>query len=224
MKNKKKLKEVNITEDYSKEVLAKRKALQPQLMEERKKDPNNGNELTTSFKDSIEKDTPTQSKYEKFINILQIATKKDNPKSNKICSEETKQLLQKRKELIQIKENKINRCEIAEISKKINESIRKDKKQKRQNTLKKHIEKTGGIKKATKELNPKKDWLLKVKTKDGNCTYKRQEILKIATDYYQNLYQSKNLKKEIAERNITDIEQIPKILKEETIRAIHTQK
>lgn len=37
MRNKKKLKGIYITEDYSKEILEKRKALQPQLIEERKK-------------------------------------------------------------------------------------------------------------------------------------------------------------------------------------------
>lgn len=37
MKNKKKLKEIYLTEDYSKEILEKRKALQPQLIEARKK-------------------------------------------------------------------------------------------------------------------------------------------------------------------------------------------
>ncbi|PZC75915.1 hypothetical protein B5X24_HaOG205308 [Helicoverpa armigera] len=37
MKNKKKLKEIYITEDYSKETMEKRKALQPKLIEERKK-------------------------------------------------------------------------------------------------------------------------------------------------------------------------------------------
>lgn len=37
MKNKKSLKEIYILEDYSKEVLDKRRALQPQLLEERKK-------------------------------------------------------------------------------------------------------------------------------------------------------------------------------------------
>lgn len=36
MKNKKKLKEFYITEDYSKETLEKRKALQPKLIEDRK--------------------------------------------------------------------------------------------------------------------------------------------------------------------------------------------
>lgn len=37
MRNKKKLKELYLTEDYSKETLEKRKALQPKVMEERKK-------------------------------------------------------------------------------------------------------------------------------------------------------------------------------------------
>ncbi|CAH2096957.1 unnamed protein product [Euphydryas editha] len=166
---------------------------------------------------------PIQEQYAELINLLKTETKKVNTESKKVISDETYQLLKERQELLQRKEKKINRSKISELSKKINLNIRKDKKIKRQNTLKKHIEKTGGIKKAIKELNSKKDWMLKVKTMNNNYTNKRTEIMKVATEYYRNLYQTKNPKRIISKIN-TDCESIPRILKEETIRAINTQK
>lgn len=63
--------------------------------------------------------------------------------------------------------------------------------------------------------------MLQAKNKDGNYTNKRPDIIKVATDYYRNLYQSK---KKISQRNETDDESIPKILLKETIRAINIQK
>ncbi|CAH2098346.1 unnamed protein product [Euphydryas editha] len=75
-----------------------------------------------------------------------------------------------------------------------------------------------------KELNDKNEWMLKVKTKNRNHTSKRPEILKIATDYYRDLYHSKNLRLLIEEPNFIDLEPIPEILTEETIKAINTQK
>ncbi|XP_045447688.1 uncharacterized protein LOC123656009 [Melitaea cinxia] len=164
---------------------------------------------------------PIQEQYAKLISLLKTETKKVNTDSKKVISDETYQLLKERKELLQKKEKKNYRPRISELSKKINVNIRKDKKIKRQNTLKKHIEKTGGIKKAIKELNSKKEWMLKVKTMDNNYTNKRTEIVKVATEYYRNLYRSKNPKR-ITNKINTD--SIPEILKEETIRAINTQK
>ncbi|GBP16131.1 Craniofacial development protein 2 [Eumeta japonica] len=112
----------------------------------------NGDQLKTILEKPIEKNkgnsVPIQEKYEKLINTLQKETKKVNPRSKSVVSDETKQLLHARKELLQKKGNIINRGKIAEISKIINKNIRKDRKLKRQDTLKKHIEKTGGTKKA----------------------------------------------------------------------------
>ncbi|XP_045457584.1 uncharacterized protein LOC123667789 [Melitaea cinxia] len=112
---------------------------------------------------------PIQEQYAKLISLLKTETKKVNTDSKKVISDETYQLLKERKELLQKKEKKNYRPKISELSKKINVNIRKDKKIKRQNTLKKHIEKTGGIKKAIKELNSKKEWMLKVKTMDNKA-------------------------------------------------------
>lgn len=64
-----------------------------------------------------------------------------------------------------------------------------------------------------------------LKTKNENLTSKRPEILKLATEYYRKLYQSKNSTEIVKEYNLDDSHRpIPEILIEETIKAIYTQK
>lgn len=166
-----------------------------------------------------------QEKYNKLLNQLKTVPRKVNTNSKKRVSLRSKQLLQKRKELLQEKKTKDNRRKIAEISKSISKELRNERKTKRFNTMKNYIEKTGGIKKALKELNRKKDWILNTKKKDGKITEKRPEILKAATEFYRNLYQSQKLGQVVSEYDTsTDEEEIPEILNEETIKAISTQK
>ncbi|XP_062532931.1 uncharacterized protein LOC134201702 [Bombyx mori] len=120
--------------------------------------------------------SPTESekkddiaKIEKFYGDLQTTI--DNSYRNIIVMGDFNgKLLHERKILLQGTQDKDSRAKIAEISKRINEKIRKDKKTKRQNTLKKHIQRTGGIKKAIKELKIKKDWMPRVITKSGHVT------------------------------------------------------
>lgn len=103
-----------------------------------------------------ERATPVEEKYGKFLNVLITETKKVN--KEKIISKETQKLLEERRKLLQSKERyREERNKIAEVSKKINESIRKDRKTRRRETLEKHIKRTGGVKKAIKELNDKKN-------------------------------------------------------------------
>lgn len=134
-------------------------------------------------------------------------------------------LLEERRKMLQSKERyREERNKIAEVSKKINESIRKDRKTRRRETLEKHIKRTGGVKKAIKELNDKKEWMLTVKNKNKKQIRERPDIIKVATDYYRELYKSKNPKVVTEERYPVNSEPIPKILKEETAKAINTQK
>ena len=63
-----------------------------------------GDQLTTSFKELMEKNLPTQAKYEELINILQKDSKKVNP-NKKVISDETQELLQCRKELLKNDKN-----------------------------------------------------------------------------------------------------------------------
>lgn len=186
------------------------------------------NNLQTSL-DAAElekKEYPSiQEKYNLLLNQLKTVTRKTNKSIKKEVSLTIKQLLQERKELLRQKEIKGNRQRVTEVSKKISEQLRKERKTKRSNTMKSYIEKTGGIKKALKELNYKKDWIPSMRKKDGNSTGKRLEILKIATEFYRNLYRSQKEKDTIKENDeITNEEYIPEIMKEETIKAINTQK
>lgn len=168
--------------------------------------------------------TSTQEKYNLLLNQLKTVARKTIKDIKQEVSLTIKQLLQERKELRQQRRTKENRQRITEVSKKISEQLRKDRKTKRSNTLKSYIEKTGGIKKALKELNHKKDWILCMKNRDGKNTGKRHEILKIATKFYRDLYRSQKEKDTIKENDKTDEEYIPEIMKEETIKAINTQK
>ncbi|GBP89012.1 hypothetical protein EVAR_36606_1 [Eumeta japonica] len=156
----------------------------------------------------------------------------ETPKINKedetkVLSCESKQLLEQRKEIIRKgKECIESRQKIKSLSEQINVSIRRDRKVRRQNTLQKHIERTGGLKKAIKELEDKRNWLPYLKNKHNDSTSKRQEILKIATDYYKDLYKSKAGK---IEHNVDfeawpDSEPVPPILKKKLIKAINSQK
>ncbi|XP_045496057.1 uncharacterized protein LOC123694618 [Colias croceus] len=110
---------------------------------------------------------PIEEKYNKLLHKLKTVTKKTNTNTKKEISSESKALLQKRKELLHDRKTKENRKKISELSKLINEKLRKERKTKRTNTMKNFIEKTGGIKKAIKELNCKKEWITSMKKKDG---------------------------------------------------------
>ncbi|KOB52012.1 Endonuclease-reverse transcriptase [Operophtera brumata] len=170
-------------------------------------------------------DKPIQERYDNILHIHKTEVKKTNKQTERTLSLETKQFIKERKELIHKGKNKQTRHKISELSKKINEHIRKDLKVKRQNTIKTFIEKTGGMKKALKELNQKKIWMPNIKTKNGNSTSKRQEILKIATEYYRILYQRQATALVEKQKEITiDLESAPIILQEETTKAINTQK
>lgn len=188
--------------------------------------------LLENLQTSLKKDrhgkkelTSTEEKYNGLINQLKTVTRKTNTNNKKEISLITKHLLQERKELIQQKKSKEIRQKITEISKKISEQLRKERKTKRLSTIEKFIERTGGIKKARKELNHKKEWIPRMKKKDGITTGNRLDILKIATDYYRHLYTSQRFEETQKEYNIpTDAEQTPKILTIETMQAIKTQK
>lgn len=191
----------------------------------------NNDILLNNLKNAINENTktnhkPIQERYNSILNILKTEVRKTNEQTTEsTLSSETKQLINERKELIQKEKTKQTRHKISELSKKINEHIRKDRKSKRRKTMKMFIEKTGGIKKALKELNHKKTWMPNIKTENGSSASKRQEILKIATDYYRKLYQRQKTAR-VEEQNLitTNSESVPIILQEEVIRAINTQK
>ncbi|CAK1595505.1 unnamed protein product [Parnassius mnemosyne] len=143
------------------------------------------NEHITS--DEIE----TTLKYDILENELQslYISKNYAHKPNKYqLSEHTLQLIGERKELIAIQAKKENIKLVADLSKRIRESIRKDRKVKRLKTFEHYIQKKGGVKKALKELREVgKEWIPKLKDK-SNTTTIRQNIKDLATSFYRQLY------------------------------------
>lgn len=75
---------------------------------------------TTQFLNNLQDLTNNETKeplsiqehYKKIINLLRTETKKTNAESKRVISDETYQLLQERKELLQQKEKKVNRPKI----------------------------------------------------------------------------------------------------------------
>ncbi|GBP63129.1 hypothetical protein EVAR_50060_1 [Eumeta japonica] len=138
---------------------------------------------------------------------------------------ETKTLVEERKLLLKLKKDKYNLKAISEISKKISNSIKKDRTKRRINIINYHIKKTGGVKKALKELVESKKWIPNIRNKTGKQETKRRNIIQIATDFYRTLYAAEpNTKK--AAINLEDDERgdIPDFLQSEREKAIQSQK
>ncbi|CAG5046281.1 unnamed protein product [Parnassius apollo] len=151
--------------------------------------------------------------------IQLITNTKAEPK--KWLTTNTKKLLEARNHLISTKDTHDRRKKLTEISKQIKDSIRKDRKLNRMETIKTFISKTGGIKKAYRELRNSKNWIVKMKNDSGKWNHRRTGILDIATSYYKRLYESNTTEDEI---DLVDTSNIPNILQAEVEKAIDTQK
>ncbi|CAF4744203.1 unnamed protein product [Pieris macdunnoughi] len=168
-----------------------------------------------------------RNKCTRLQNQLRYANTRKEKKQKYILSDSTMQLINKRKSLIANKNGIRNLREIAEISKGIRKSIRRDRKTRRIQTLEKHIIESGGTKKALKELREATPWVPNLKRNQINIT-NRKTIVKTASDFYKNLYsnpaiagneQCNNYKTTIYPSNLE-----PDILQSEVRKAILSQK
>ncbi|GBP95843.1 hypothetical protein EVAR_65499_1 [Eumeta japonica] len=129
------------------------------------------------------KDAGIQEKYNWLERTIKTQLKRIKPRKKIQTTgyQKTTNLLEQRSALISAKMTDNNRKEITKISKEIKENIRKDRRQRRMETIERHIRQTGGIKKAYKELTNKKEWIVKMKNSNGIKKIGRKEILNIAT-------------------------------------------
>ncbi|KAF9811684.1 hypothetical protein SFRURICE_011047 [Spodoptera frugiperda] len=109
-------------------------------------------ELVDCIKDIvIETGTQLESHEITKVHRKQLTeVKNGNKKEKYTLSDTTKQLIEERKHLLSSK--KRNAKLITDLSKQIKENIRKDRRSRRMQTLEKHIIRTGGVKKALKDL------------------------------------------------------------------------
>lgn len=170
-------------------------------------------------------DLNVKDKYNKMQGLL--STKKTIRSKEGIrikwISEETETLLKARAELIKIvNKTKSIRSNITEISKQIKLNLRKDRQKQRLETLDKCIRKTGGIKKAIKQLLEKRDWIPKMKNTNQQLETKRANISAIATNFFRDLYSSEN--KNVIPTDLSRVETVPEIMRSEVEWAIQSQK
>ena len=183
-------------------------------------------EITQNLKDKFRNykhsttNMGTQDKYnyiEKLILDVVSNYSKHMDKTKSWLSTKTINLLTEREKTISANKTEKRRTEIANISKEIKLSMKKDRKQKRMDTIEKHVIKSGGIKKAYKELTNTKDWIVKIKNRKGESDCRRENILEVATAYYKELFEINTAEAEV---ELTDNADIPTILLTEVEHAI----
>lgn len=137
--------------------------------------------------------------YDKITNAIDIGLKRiqgltsnTNTETKQIISARTKALISRRQEIHKTKpKSRAMKNELKALYKLISKRINHDYKAHRIQTIKKHLQATGSAKKAYKELKTHKSWIEELKNRT-KITQKRSEILKIATDFYKDLYNSPN--------------------------------
>ncbi|XP_064076283.1 uncharacterized protein LOC135194598 [Vanessa tameamea] len=111
---------------------------------------------------------------------------------NKILSDEALELMKLRNELqSKIKLNKNDKEKFKMLYKTTNKEIKSCYNTYRINTIKKHIDKSRSAKKAYKELNKTKNWITCLHS-SSNKAATWLDIIKVATDFYANLYGHSN--------------------------------
>lgn len=185
---------------------------------------NNLQELTYENEDDI------IANYRKLEKQLTTTININKSKSKYPLSNETIQLIKRRKLLLDQGKNKENMQLITEISKQINKYIRRDRKNKRLEVLERQIIRTGGVRKALKELRETgKEWMPKLRKKEDIIT-NRKGIHELATEFYKELYSNKDACKhhitQPSKSKVTNSlpEQEPDILESEVEKAIKSQK
>ncbi|KAL4705942.1 hypothetical protein ACJJTC_017524 [Scirpophaga incertulas] len=120
---------------------------------------------------------------------LSLKTNMDTyKKKHKILSDTTKQLIERRAELLRTKnKTKDIKLELQALFKQTNKAIRIDYKQHRQIIIEKNLLKYRSTKRAQKDLTLHKAWIRKLKDGDNNIET-RQDIIKCATKFYEELY------------------------------------
>lgn len=163
---------------------------------------------------------------------LQVA-RTPNSNSTKVRSaltKNTERLLKRRQELQRTKnKTRSMKNELKALYKLVSKYIKRDYKNHRMNILQKHLEQTGSLKKGFKELRTGKTWIEGLKN-SGGTAYNRKDIIKIATNFYKELYSTTNITRDTNHtgNDQTDIEALQPPIEpvecEETIETINRLK
>lgn len=184
-----------------------------------------------------QENTTVQTYYEKLIQVitqsLQSArsTKETTNKRRKILSERTETLI-KRRQILHNTKNKTlaMKNETSALYKLISKYIKYDYARHRFQTIEKHMKQAGSSKKALKELRTNTTWIEGL-NQAGSTSNNRNDIMRIATEFYKTLYSTKTQKNTVHsntnstyESNKGNITQIDESEVIEAIKRLKTDK
>ncbi|CAK1583093.1 unnamed protein product [Parnassius mnemosyne] len=145
----------------------------------------------------LEETYTVQTLYNNLENCLLESMKTDKQvekrKLYNILTEETLSLIKQRHKLQNLKhKSREDKIKLSYIYKITNKNIRKDYKRHRLKTIEEYVMTSGSCKRAYKELRSHKTWIPSL-LENSSPSNNRENILKIATKFYQNLYDQKDL-------------------------------
>ncbi|XP_022816853.1 uncharacterized protein LOC111349834 [Spodoptera litura] len=138
-----------------------------------------------------------QELYSKIAAAINISLKtaqevSKHKDTDSIISARTRLLMLRRQYLQNTKpKTRTMKNELKALYKLISKYIRNDYDTHRKKTIEKHIIQYGSLKRANKELRSHKTWIEGLKA-SNKTTYERKEILKVATNFYRELYDYEN--------------------------------
>lgn len=155
--------------------------------------------LVKTFKTRIENMninfTNISEDYKHFIDAINSSKigincgKKD--KHKQIIDGEISKLINERTQLKnKITKTKADKRRVTVLYKKINKKNNKNNKKYKYKILEEELRKTGSIKRRDRIINNKKQWIVEMKNKNNLSCTNRHELLKIASDFYEELYGS----------------------------------
>lgn len=170
-----------------------------------------------------------QTMYDQLENLLQQLQEElkveDKKPLNTIFTEETKKLIHERDKLKwKTNKNRLERTQFSKIQKEARCSIRKDLKTHSLKIIEEIMGTTGSVREIEKQRSIGKEMISTLTDTKGRVAKTRQDILRIATDFYRNLYASKE--ESIVEKiqSTEDQDELPYILKSEIRFAIENLK
>lgn len=183
-----------------------RKNFKPQIRTPKTKDEIESyiENLKLNIDNNLHDATTVQSYYHKLEEaITHSLTNLDNKRTGRqhtIFSKETIALINKRSELsIKKKKDRNENKELSKLYKETSKAIKRDYSEHRRNIISDNLNIFRSTKRAYKELNLRKTWIQKLESKN-NETNSRQDILKQATYFYQDLYKKKANDYEVAHK------------------------
>ncbi|CAH2228413.1 jg2166 [Pararge aegeria aegeria] len=160
--------------------------------------------LTESQENSV------QVFYDKIIHTIntsqQYAHIPSKQLKNEIIQERTMVLLKRKYELQKTKpKTRAMKNELSALYKLTSKYLKCDYDEHRSKTIEKHLERTGSMKKAYKELRTYKNWITSLQD-STNMVRNRLDILKIATAFYKDLFSEKDVNDDMDPSTIQYIE------------------